>query len=380
MDKKLQVFISSTYTDLKKERQAAVEAILSAGHIPAGMELFTASDESQMEVIKRWIDESDVYLLILGVRYGAIEPKTGKSYTQLEYEYAIDNNKPLFAIVITDDAFKKKALEEGNDVFANKTYKEYSEFRSMVLSKMVKFYDDEKDIKLAIHTTLTDYQLRYNLTGWISGKEIESSKYYADQMAKLIEQNKILQSKNELLTNQNNHLMNQKTNTKSKIKCKIRTDMSNRVNRILELIGAGEQDELIWFDENIEYKAKEAKGNFVYYYVYLPNEIIDESPDIDYTLVLSVDGLIYDIDKELADIRVMIENHKTVSNSMKFKYVIASTKIDGDIEKKCRNFFDNAIEKAKIRNKNNFIFEIWDEKTLSKLEEEYGLKVAPNIL
>ncbi|MCY9419374.1 DUF4062 domain-containing protein, partial [Bacillus inaquosorum] len=54
MDKKLQVFVSSTYTDLVTERQVAVEAILNAGHIPAGMELFKAGDESQKETIKRW--------------------------------------------------------------------------------------------------------------------------------------------------------------------------------------------------------------------------------------------------------------------------------------------------------------------------------------
>jgi len=59
---KLQVFISSTFADLQEERQAGVEAVLTAGHIPAGMELFAAGDESQMNVIKRWIDESDVYL------------------------------------------------------------------------------------------------------------------------------------------------------------------------------------------------------------------------------------------------------------------------------------------------------------------------------
>ena len=100
-DKKLQVFVSSTYTDLKEERQAAVEAILSAGHIPAGMELFTAGDESQMTVIKRWIDESDVYLLLLGGRYGSVEKVSGKSYTHLEYEYAISkNNARLFRLFI----------------------------------------------------------------------------------------------------------------------------------------------------------------------------------------------------------------------------------------------------------------------------------------
>src|SRR5271165_5972129 len=102
--KKLQVFVSSTYSDLRDERQAAVEAILSAGHIPAGMELFAAGDESQMEVIQQWIDESDVYLLILGGRYGSIDPVSGKSYIQLEYEYALRMQRPFFACVISDTA------------------------------------------------------------------------------------------------------------------------------------------------------------------------------------------------------------------------------------------------------------------------------------
>ena len=83
--KKYQIFISSTYIDLIDERQAAVEAILQSGHIPAGMELFAASNQSQWEIIKKWIDESDIYMLILGGRYGSIEQTSGLSYTELEY-------------------------------------------------------------------------------------------------------------------------------------------------------------------------------------------------------------------------------------------------------------------------------------------------------
>lgn len=64
MRKKLQVYISSTFYDLIEERQAAVEAILNTGHIPAGVELFF--NESPLKTRKRWIDESDVYILILG--------------------------------------------------------------------------------------------------------------------------------------------------------------------------------------------------------------------------------------------------------------------------------------------------------------------------
>src|SRR3954462_12833984 len=103
MTKRFQIFISSTFRDLRDERQAAVEAILKEGDIPAGMELFAAGDESQMEVIRRWIDESDLFMLILGGRYGQIAPNTDKSYIQLEYEYAVQQKKHPFAVVLKDE-------------------------------------------------------------------------------------------------------------------------------------------------------------------------------------------------------------------------------------------------------------------------------------
>uniref|UniRef100_UPI0019544A3A DUF4062 domain-containing protein n=1 Tax=Enterobacter hormaechei TaxID=158836 RepID=UPI0019544A3A len=71
---------------LKEERKAAVEGILEAGHIPAGMELFTAGDQSQWKLIQDWIKGSDVYMLLAGARYGSIKPKSKKSYTHHEYD------------------------------------------------------------------------------------------------------------------------------------------------------------------------------------------------------------------------------------------------------------------------------------------------------
>jgi len=69
MDKKYQVFVSSTFGDLRKERQAAIQALLRLGFIPAGMEFFTAVDEEQMVFIKKIIDDCDYYLLLIGGRY-----------------------------------------------------------------------------------------------------------------------------------------------------------------------------------------------------------------------------------------------------------------------------------------------------------------------
>ncbi|MEA0974650.1 DUF4062 domain-containing protein, partial [Lacticaseibacillus paracasei] len=100
MVKKYQVFISSTYEDLIQERQRAITAILNAEQIPAGMEAFKTGDASQKEVISKWIQQSDIYLLILGGRYGSKDEQDGISYTEWEYLKAEKLNIPRFAIVL----------------------------------------------------------------------------------------------------------------------------------------------------------------------------------------------------------------------------------------------------------------------------------------
>lgn len=137
MNKKLQVFVSSTYTDLIEERQAAVEAILDAGHIPAGMELFKAGNESQLKTIYKWIDQSDVYMLILGGRYGSIENKTGKSYTQLEYEYALSKGIPVFAVVLDQSFLAEKINTLGlNNVIEQSHSDSYYAFKKWLCQRL----------------------------------------------------------------------------------------------------------------------------------------------------------------------------------------------------------------------------------------------------
>lgn len=183
--KKLQVFVSSTYKDLKTERQAAVEAILKSGHIPAGMELFAAGSESQLETIRRWIDESDVYMLVLGGRYGSVDSKTALSYTELEYDYAVSKNKPLFAVVITEAALDQKIKTEGREAMEADNPKELKLFREKVLTRISSFFADVKDIKLAVHETLADLQVRYKFTGWVSGSEVSDVTAMMEEMANL---------------------------------------------------------------------------------------------------------------------------------------------------------------------------------------------------
>ncbi len=189
--KKLQVFVSSTYTDLMEERQAAVEAILDAGHIPAGMELFAAGDKSQMEVIQRWIDESDLFLLILGGRYGSIERESGRSYIELEYDYARSKEKPFFALAITENYLRKKTSAKTFEVIEMEHQTELKAFREKVGTKMVRFWDDLKDIKLAINKSLSEFSGREDLVGWIRGDQVVSNAA-VEEFAKIATENTLL--------------------------------------------------------------------------------------------------------------------------------------------------------------------------------------------
>ncbi len=168
MDKKLQVFVSSTYTDLIEERQAAVEAILQAGHIPAGMELFSAGNDSQLQTIYKWIDASDVYMLILGGRYGSIDTKTGKSYTQLEYEYALSKDMPIFSIVLSDSYLTNNIAKKGlNNTIEKDAPDQYKNFKSLVMTKIIKYANDTKDIKIGVITSLYSLLDTYPFIGWV---------------------------------------------------------------------------------------------------------------------------------------------------------------------------------------------------------------------
>lgn len=189
MKKKLQIFVSSTYSDLLTERQAAVEAILRAGHIPAGMELFAAGDKSQLETIYRWIDETDIFMLILGGRYGSVDKETGKSYTQLEYEYALATGKRFFGVVLTEAAIDQKVGADGRSVIEKDHQKELNEFRQVVMSKICRMVDDHKDIKLAIHETILEFLREYSFDGWVSGKNVAAMEEMTIEMARLTREN-----------------------------------------------------------------------------------------------------------------------------------------------------------------------------------------------
>jgi Domain of unknown function (DUF4062) len=204
--KRLQVFVSSTFLDLKDERQAAVKAILEAGHIPAGMELFTSGDESQLEVIKQWIEASDVYLLILGGRYGSLEEKSNKGYTQIEYEYAMELKKPLFACVMKEDYLDEKIRKDeriaNKDIYEQNSQEKFKEFKKLVMSKIVFQCSSFMEIENAVLKKMNEFERNTDLIGWIRASESTDSVLLSEEVARLSKENHELREYVNILNNQ----------------------------------------------------------------------------------------------------------------------------------------------------------------------------------
>lgn len=187
MEKKYQVFISSTYTDLIEERQKAVEAILTAGHIPAGMELFHAGDETQKELISEWIEDSDIYVLILGGRYGSLD-SDGMGYTHWEYEKAKELGKPIFSLVLTEDYLNKK-VEDKKLKATDLSYKDEKlvAFRDEVMSKIVSNIDNIVQIEAEVIKSINRIikKRENDLEGWIKGSNLKELEALREEKQKL---------------------------------------------------------------------------------------------------------------------------------------------------------------------------------------------------
>ena len=98
-EKRYTIFISSTYLDLQKERQELIYAATQQNAAVKCMEFFPAQDRDKWEAIKEAIDESDIYVLLTGSRYGSIDPHSGISYTEREFEYAKQAGKYLIVLI-----------------------------------------------------------------------------------------------------------------------------------------------------------------------------------------------------------------------------------------------------------------------------------------
>lgn len=194
MDKRYQVFISSTFEDLQEERSEVMQALLELDCIPAGMELFPASNEDQWSLIKRVIDDCDYYILIIGGRYGSCNNE-GISYTEQEFRYALETNKPIISFLHKAPGNIINSKSEQNE--ENKVKLE--NFRKLAQKKMVKYWTNPEDLGSIVSRSMIKLIKNFPAIGWIKADNITSAES-TKEILDLKKEIEFLQSELKLLS------------------------------------------------------------------------------------------------------------------------------------------------------------------------------------
>lgn len=170
MEKRYTVFVSSTFKDLAEERAEVMQALLELDCIPAGMELFPASNDSQWELIRRVIDDCDYYIVIIGGRYGSLSAD-GLSYTEREYDYAVSKDMPVLGFVhknLGKLPAEKVELDKG-------AQEKLGRFREKVLGRLVKEWTTADDLGGKVSRSLAQAIKTHPQIGWIRADQASSS-------------------------------------------------------------------------------------------------------------------------------------------------------------------------------------------------------------
>jgi hypothetical protein len=165
MEKRYQVFVSSTFTDLIEERREVIQTLMQMDCIPAGMELFPAADEEQWAFIRKVIDDCDYYILIVGGRYGSTTAE-GISYTEKEYDYAVAKGIHVIAFLHG----KPDLIPVGKSDIEPAARKKLEEFREKVSKgRLIKLWTSTSELPGLVALSLSKAIKAYPRPGWVRG-------------------------------------------------------------------------------------------------------------------------------------------------------------------------------------------------------------------
>jgi len=183
MSAKYQVFVSSTYLDLKEQRDQVIKAILEMGHIPVGMEMFSAADEEQWNIIKRQIDQSDYYVIISANRYGSVT-SDGTSYTEKEYDYAASTGIPVLGFILDSSSAWPSNFTE----IDTKSITSLTAFKEKIKKRHVSFWKNTDDLYGKCSIALMKAFALYPREGWVRASQVSDAKTNAE-LARLSAEN-----------------------------------------------------------------------------------------------------------------------------------------------------------------------------------------------
>ena len=122
------VFASSVAKSMERYRKAALSAVsILDGFVAVGMEQFGARDAGSREVCVSKVRECDIFLGIVGPRYGACPPGETKSFSRIEWETAGEASMSRLMMISNDDFPLPANLQQDSEAIDRQR-----EFRSLI--------------------------------------------------------------------------------------------------------------------------------------------------------------------------------------------------------------------------------------------------------
>lgn len=149
-NKMLKVFISST-SDLTKYRQVVREQVESCEMYPDMYERWGQGNDYPRDMCCQHVLDSDIFVCVLGAKYGFIEPAWGMSMTEIEFRVAMKAEKPILIYIQNQYKEDMKKMLPDYVTMVELQNKFIDELRT---KRMVGFFANEMNLALLSATEL----------------------------------------------------------------------------------------------------------------------------------------------------------------------------------------------------------------------------------
>ena len=161
VDKRYQVFISTSGQEMLPERSVLCQTLVGMGFFAWGLEQRTPLSTS---LARRQIDDCDYVVILLGSQYGE-QSVSGVGYMHLEYIYAVTKQKPIIVFMHEDPLSRDLSLQDQKPELREK----FLEFRKLLQQEadQIFTYRSMRDLEMAVRFNMLQMLERYPVSGWV---------------------------------------------------------------------------------------------------------------------------------------------------------------------------------------------------------------------